>query len=322
MLLFLDFDGVLHPALDGREPNFCRLPLLESVLRDAPHVRIVISSTWREGFTLDELRGLFSPDIAARVVGATPSLPESSRHAEIMRYLEQHATHTTAWIAIDDAIFEFPRGCPYLVACSGRTGLTPDVAQELARRLAEADEALGLSGIALAEPDLPVGPLISGALVRELRRGFRLDRHGAHGVAHWARVRVNGLALAAQTGANPRLVELFAFVHDCERHSEGDDPLHGARAARRIRALRPWLPGLMQDELALLESACRGHTGGHDQADITVLTCWDADRLDLGRVGIVPDPRHLCSAAARQPDVIAAAHGRALAWLDLRDRRR
>jgi uncharacterized protein len=39
-------------------------------------------------------------------------------------------------------------------------------------------------------------------------------------------------------------------------------------------------------------------------ADITIQTCWDADRLDLGRVGIVPDPARLCTVAARDPDLI------------------
>jgi uncharacterized protein len=33
-------------------------------------------------------------------------------------------------------------------------------------------------------------------------------------------------------------------------------------------------------------------------------TCWDADRLDLGRVVIVLDPRHLCTAAAKGPEVL------------------
>jgi uncharacterized protein len=38
--------------------------------------------------------------------------------------------------------------------------------------------------------------------------------------------------------------------------------------------------------------------------NITVQTCWDADRLDLGRVGTTPDPRYLCTAAAKQSDII------------------
>ncbi len=35
--------------------------------------------------------------------------------------------------------------------------------------------------------------------------------------------------------------------------------------------------------------------------------CWDSDRLDLGRVDVVPDPDYLCTDYARRPDVIAAA---------------
>ena len=41
-------------------------------------------------------------------------------------------------------------------------------------------------------------------------------------------------------------------------------------------------------------------------------TCWDADRLDLGRVGIVPNPRYLCTPAAKSPAVIDWAHLRSV----------
>ena len=50
----------------------------------------------------------------------------------------------------------------------------------------------------------------------------------------------------------------------------------------------------------LLFEACRLHTDGHTAGDPTLLACWDADRLDLGRVGITPDPRRLCTDAARE----------------------
>jgi uncharacterized protein len=43
-----------------------------------------------------------------------------------------------------------------------------------------------------------------------------------------------------------------------------------------------------------------------------VQTCWDADRLDLGRVGKRPDPRRLCTPAARDRDVIEWAYRRSL----------
>ncbi|MFM7531655.1 MAG: hypothetical protein ACKO5J_04035, partial [Rubrivivax sp.] len=50
------------------------------------------------------------------------------------------------------------------------------------------------------------------------------------------------------------------------------------------------------------------HSSGLTEADVTVQTCWDADRLDLGRVGIRPSPRYLCTPAARQPETIARAY--------------
>jgi uncharacterized protein len=66
--------------------------------------------------------------------------------------------------------------------------------------------------------------------------------------------------------------------------------------------------------LDLLMEACRGHSDGQLVADVTVMTCWDADRLDLGRVGIRPDPKRLCSDIARSEGVICAAYDRSIGW--------
>ena len=57
-ILFLDFDGVLHP--DGIA-LFSRLGLLEEYLLKMPEIEIVISSTWRETQGFDELKNYFSP---------------------------------------------------------------------------------------------------------------------------------------------------------------------------------------------------------------------------------------------------------------------
>jgi uncharacterized protein len=60
---------------------------------------------------------------------------------------------------------------------------------------------------------------------------------------------------------------------------------------------------LADEQLELLAFACAHHTDGLTEADVTVQTCWDADRLDLGRVGIVPNPEQLCTPAARVPAI-------------------
>ncbi|NCT66661.1 MAG: hypothetical protein GXC76_03345 [Rhodanobacteraceae bacterium] len=153
---------------------------------------------------------------------------------------------------------------------------------------------------------------ISGTLIRLIRRQFVLDWHGIHGAPHWARVRLNGLRLAALTGANPSVVELFAFLHDSQRRNDGHDPFHGPRAAAFARSLPRELVRLSTDEVELLAHACEGHSDGHMKADVTVQTCWDADRLDLGRVGIVPDSDRLCCEAARDAEFVRWAYARSL----------
>lgn len=136
-----------------------------------------------------------------------------------------------------------------------------------------------------------------------------LDWHGIHGVSHWTRVRINGLKLAQSTGANVRVVELFAFLHDSKRMSDGNDPGHGLRAAEYAQELNGRLYSLSPLEMDDLIAACVGHsrgmTNGHTA---TVLTCWDADRLDLGRVGVMPKSDHLCTDAGKNPATIRWAY--------------
>lgn len=153
--------------------------------------------------------------------------------------------------------------------------------------------------------------ILSPKLMQTLRRVFCLDWGSVHGAPHWARVRLNGLQLCEATGANPRVVEAFAFLHDSQRLHDGFDRGHGARAAafaRQLAAAR--MLSLEPAELDLLAAACEGHSDGRMEADITVQVCWDADRLDLGRVGVRPDPARLCTDAARAPGVIEQAYAR------------
>ena len=49
----------------------------------------------------------------------------------------------------------------------------------------------------------------------------------------------------------------------------------------------------------------------HFHENITVQACWDADRLDLGRLGKTPIPDYLGTEFAREPEIIAWASNRA-----------
>ena len=150
------------------------------------------------------------------------------------------------------------------------------------------------------------------AVIEAVRAEYRLRWEGTHGLPHWERVRENGLRLAASTGARADVVELFAYFHDSRRANEGRDPEHGARGADLARALAGTVFSLDDAGLELLFAACCGHTHGKSAADPTIATCWDADRLDLGRVGTMPLPQRLCTAAARDPEVIRWAWTRSL----------
>jgi uncharacterized protein len=120
-------------------------------------------------------------------------------------------------------------------------------------------------------------------------------------------VRENGRRLARATGADLVVVELFAALHDSRRFNDYRDPEHGPRAAELVRTLDPSLVPLSSAQLDVLAEACRTHTSGTTTDDPTIGTCWDADRLDLLRVGTRPDPRYLVTEAARDPEVIAWA---------------
>jgi uncharacterized protein len=61
------------------------------------------------------------------------------------------------------------------------------------------------------------------------------------------------------------------------------------------------MPG--RDPSVLTDAAwarIRRHAEGHTSDDPTIGVCWDADRLDLGRVGMRPRARYMSTAAGRK----------------------
>jgi uncharacterized protein len=149
-----------------------------------------------------------------------------------------------------------------------------------------------------------ISPVITLELLEILKEKYQLKWKGIHGFPHWVRVRENGLRLAEMNGANSTVIELFAFLHDICRLDNGTDPNHGKRAADFINSLDAKLINLSEKDLNYLKYACTFHDQGLLEGNITVQTCWDADRLDLGRVGTIPSPRRLCTQAAKQPEII------------------
>lgn len=127
------------------------------------------------------------------------------------------------------------------------------------------------------------------------------ERTGCHSSRHWFKVAQLGVILAESSGADPVVPLLFGFYHDCRRENDGFDPEHGHRAAVLAHShfQKGWLK-ISIDQLNLLMFACEHHNKGSvDLDDKTVSACWDADRLDLPRVGIQTDPKFLGTDAAK-----------------------
>ncbi len=122
-----------------------------------------------------------------------------------------------------------------------------------------------------------------------------IDERSVHGLLHWHQVEFNGLLLSHETLADKTVVRLFALFHDSRRVSDGYDEEHGKLGADYAGQLFGKRFTLDKARFEKLLYACANHTTELSSGDATIDTCYDADRLDLGRVGIIPDPEKMAT---------------------------
>jgi len=150
--------------------------------------------------------------------------------------------------------------------------------------------------VALTEP---VRPLSVQQARQHAIQQFELSDKSYHGPWHWSNVERNALALCEKTpGADPLVCQLFAVLHDCKRLNEDKDPQHGARAANFFRTIVGTLPITNEQSTKLFEAMVK-HDWGETHVDPTIGVCWDADRLDLPRVNILPDTKYFSTQTAK-----------------------
>ena len=143
-ILFLDFDGVMHPDPCRKDEFFCQLPLIENVLREHQQVEIVISSSWRYDHKLPELQAYFSSDMRARVINVTPTVARTDdenwiprhllqhhREWECRKWMRQHRPLDATWLAIDDMAEWFLPACAHLLTTQSGCGFQPEQASLL-----------------------------------------------------------------------------------------------------------------------------------------------------------------------------------------------
>ena len=128
-------------------------------------------------------------------------------------------------------------------------------------------------------------------LADHLINNFKLGKESLHGPRHWEKVLQNGMEISEM---NPNIdadvVRLFSIIHDSKRENESIDIEHGMRAAESISRLEELgLLTITSEQREKLYYACQHHTNGKTSSDLTIGTCWDADRLELYRVRIIPE---------------------------------
>lgn len=162
-VLFLDFDGVLHPEGCDADLHFCFMHNFAEVLREVDpkgEMPIVVSSMWRLDSTISQLRSNFRNDIAHQIVGVTPDLLDEgsasagawnmentqlsrvgSRQREVLDWMKRFAP-AGQWLAVDDWPNYFSINCQNLFVVPGLNsglgaGLNVEAAESLKTKLLE-----------------------------------------------------------------------------------------------------------------------------------------------------------------------------------------
>lgn len=133
VILFLDFDGVLHSyeAYYTKKNMFNKLPLLLKVLDKVPNAKVVVSSSWAKKRRLEELKLFFPDKYRNRIVGAIHSQTDY-RHADVKNYIKERGI-LDPWIAVDDMALYEPTDP--VVWTDWSTGLTDETANVLMNAL-------------------------------------------------------------------------------------------------------------------------------------------------------------------------------------------
>ena len=138
MIIFLDFDGVLHDCevfLEGGEavlksyPGkslFEYVPFLEQALAPCPDVRIVLSTSWVKQLGFDVAKARLPENLQQRIIGSTwhddcgfdtASWMFLSRYEQINAYVKNNDLGND-WLAVDDDGDEWPEAMrPNLIHC-------------------------------------------------------------------------------------------------------------------------------------------------------------------------------------------------------------
>ena len=301
-VIFLDFDGVMDTvyydhvlAKEGKpgndeygcvfDPNCIKN--LKHII-DLTGADIVVSSSWKYLMSYQDFLNMWKDrGLPGFVTDVTPEPPNRrNRGDEIDAWIEECHTECQYVIIDDLGANNFnEHQIPRLLIVNPFVGLDEDVAEK---------------AITLLNSPLYHGlPCLMEKWVKQLRSyciaRWPEDLGTTHGVGHWDRVAMFGRMLY-DGECDMAVILAFAYLHDSERMDNAEDKEHGLRASRLIDTIRESnLRNLNEEQIKKLKRACEFHTIEHKTGDITIDTCFDADRMDLLRVGIKPSPERMAT---------------------------
>jgi hypothetical protein len=144
-ILFLDFDGVLHPdavyltrqgpTLKAEGTLFMWAPILVNLLGQFPMISLVLSTSWVRHLGYKRALGYLPRELQERVIGATwhssmtkgwadeNQWDEKTRYDQICRYAAR--SQLRHWIALDDDVKGWAEElAQHLIACEPDFGLS------------------------------------------------------------------------------------------------------------------------------------------------------------------------------------------------------
>jgi len=145
-IVFLDFDGVLHPdPCRDHTRLFEHAPRLAAALAPFAQLAVVLSTAWRTEHGAQALAMQLPPALRQRVVGATrafheidrrPALAAYRRQAECQDWIDREQPQR-CWFALDDRPDQFEPYCDRLIATDGQRGLDDTTLNRLCFLLAQ-----------------------------------------------------------------------------------------------------------------------------------------------------------------------------------------
>lgn len=141
MILFLDFDGVLHPdPCQDPKRMFENAPRLADTLSAFAEISVVLSTSWRTVRPLETLKAALPKSLSARIIGITPNASHFTppphllpyrRQAECLKWLTANHQVDQEWFAIDDRASGFIPSCEQLILCDSHLGFDAEAANRL-----------------------------------------------------------------------------------------------------------------------------------------------------------------------------------------------